>query len=107
MKNNLPVTQEETRVKAGVVLVSKTDLKGTITEVNHHFVEVSGFTEEELVGKNHNIVRHPDIPPRVFEDLWQTLEAEQPWSQVVKNRCKDGNHYWVEANVTPIFEEGG
>ncbi len=104
MKVNLPVTQIETIVEEGKILVSNTDLKGLITEANSNFVEVSGFSRQELIGVNHNLVRHPDVPARVFEDLWETLQAGEPWSQVVKNRCKNGNHYWVEANVTPVFD---
>ncbi len=106
MKINTPVTQIETAVKEGKTLVSRTDLKGVITEANSCFVEVSGFSREELMGSSHNIVRHPDVPPIVFEDLWKTLQSGRPWTQVVKNRCKNGNHYWVEANVTPVFEGG-
>ncbi|MBT7306875.1 MAG: PAS domain-containing protein, partial [Gammaproteobacteria bacterium] len=104
MKNNQPVTQVETPIPEGETLVSKTDLKGTILSANDIFIKISGFSQAELYNKNHNVVRHPDIPPRVFEDLWETLKAGRPWSQVVKNRCKDGSHYWVQANACPILE---
>ena len=104
MKNNQPVTQKETLIPEGETLVSKTDLKGIITSANDIFIKIAGFSQEELYGHNHNVVRHPDIPPRVFEDLWETLQAGKPWSQVVKNRCKDGSHYWVQANACPILE---
>ena len=104
MKNNQPVTQRETVIPEGETLVSKTDLKGIITSANDIFIKIAGFSQEELYGHNHNVVRHPDIPPRVFEDLWETLQAGKPWSQVVKNRCKDGSHYWVQANACPILE---
>ncbi len=104
MKNNQPVTQRETEIPAGETLVSKTNLKGIIQSANDVFIKISGFTQEELYNHNHNVVRHPDVPPRVFEDLWETLKAGRPWSQVVKNRCKDGSHYWVYANACPILE---
>ena len=104
MKVNLPVTEREILVGEEQTLVSKTDLKGIITDVNSHFEQISGFSRQELVGTNHNLVRHPDVPERVFEDLWDTLQKGRPWGQVVKNRCKNGNHYWVEANVSPVFE---
>lgn len=104
MKTNLPVTQNELMLKAGGSIVSKTDLKGLITYVNQDFVDISGFTEAELIGQSHNIVRHPDMPPEAFADLWATLKAERPWTGLVKNRCKNGDYYWVLANVTPIFQ---
>ncbi len=106
MKKNLPVTQHEVRLKPGCCIISTTDLKGVITYVNHDFVEVSGYLEHELVGKNHNIIRHPDMPPIAFEDLWNTLKSGKPWRGIVKNRCKNGDHYWVEAFVTPLVEDG-
>jgi len=87
-------------------IVSKTDLQGTILEVNEAFVEASGYVEAELIGQPHNILRHPDVPKAVFKDMWQTLQSGRPWVQVVKNRCKDGSYYWVEANVTPVLENG-
>lgn len=102
MKTNLPVTQQEKPYPKGKYLVSKTDLKGQITYANEAFVELSGFTYDELLGKSHNIVRHPDMPPQAFEDLWRTVKTGQPWRGVVKNRCKDGDHYWVDAFVVPV-----
>lgn len=104
MKINLPVTQKEIVLKEGVSIVSKTDLKGAITYINRDFIEISGFSELELVGKSHNIIRHPDMPSAAFEDLWRTVKAGKPWNGIVKNRCKSGDHYWVEANVAPIRE---
>ncbi len=106
MKNNQPVTQNEVQMKEGSILVSRTNLKGIITYCNEHFIEISGFTEKELIGKNHNIVRHPDMPPAAFADLWRTIKAGKPWSGIVKNRAKNGDHYWVEANVIPIIQNG-
>lgn len=106
MRNNLPVTEKEYVMPDGVQLASKTDLKGIITYCNADFIEASGFGEQELIGAPHNLVRHPDMPPEAFADLWRTLNAGKPWAGVVKNRRKDGGFYWAEANVTPIFEEG-
>nr|WP_310737524.1 methyl-accepting chemotaxis protein [Inhella gelatinilytica] len=87
-----------------MTIVSRTDLKGRITYVNDDFIEASGFVESELIGQAHNIVRHPDMPPEAFQDLWDTLKAGRPWSGMVKNRRKNGDHYWVVANATPVKE---
>ncbi|MCK2128193.1 methyl-accepting chemotaxis protein, partial [Thauera aromatica] len=106
MKINLPVTDNELQIRDGEDIVSRTDLRGVITYVNDAFVRISGFTEAELIGSAQNIVRHPDMPPEAFEDLWQTLKAGKPWSGMVKNRCKNGDYYWVVANVTPVREGG-
>jgi aerotaxis receptor len=106
MRNNQPVTGREARLPPGEFIVSKTDLKGKIVFVNRTFVEISGFSEDELIGQPQNIIRHPDVPPAVFEDLWRTIKAGDSWRGVVKNRCKNGDHYWVEANVNPIWRNG-
>jgi methyl-accepting chemotaxis protein len=106
MKINMPVTDHEVVMKPGDILVTRTDLKGIITYANDAFVEISGFTREELIGKNHNMVRHPDMPPAAFEVLWDTVKKGQPWTAPVKNRTKQGDFYWVEANVTPVFKNG-
>ena len=106
MRVNLPVTLEEYVLPEGEVIVTRTDLKGRITYANDAFVRSSGFTREELLGKAHNIVRHPDMPPAAFLDLWETIKTGQPWSALVKNRRKDGGFYWVRANVSPIVDEG-
>ncbi|MBA5606328.1 PAS domain-containing protein [Duganella sp. FT3S] len=106
MRKNLPVSNFEYEMADGKPIVSKTDLKGKITYINPYFVEVSGFTEEELIGAPHNLVRHPDMPPEAFADLWQTLKAGLPWTGMVKNRRKNGDYYWVVANVTPVIENG-
>jgi methyl-accepting chemotaxis protein len=106
MKINLPVTQTERLLKDGEFIVSKTDLKGVITYVNGTFLEISGYSEAELIGKAHNIVRHPDMPAAGFQDLWDTLHKGKPWTGAVKNRCKNGDFYWVLANAAPILENG-
>lgn len=93
-------------ISHGKFIVSKTDLNGAITYANEAFVEMSGFTRDELIGKNHSMVRHPDVPPQAFEDLWRTLKADYPWRGIVKNRCKNGDHYWVDAFVSPIRRNG-
>ena len=105
MKKNLPVTQHEIDYAATRTFVTKTDIKGMITYANDSFVEVSGFSREELIGKNHNIVRHPDMPVWAFEDLWMTVKGGHPWTGIVKNRAKNGDHYWVRATVSPIIKD--
>jgi len=106
MRNNTPVTDRRIPLKAGEDLVTKTDLQGRITYVNPAFIAISGFSEQELVGEHHNVVRHPDMPEAAFKDLWTTLEAGRPWVGLVKNRCKNGDYYWVRANVTPLMKDG-
>lgn len=102
----MPITQIEHDYSQDERLISETNLKGIITTANASFCEVSGFSLEELVGKPHNIVRHPDVPPEVFADMWRTIQAGERWVGVVKNRCKNGNHYWVRAFVSPIVRDG-
>ncbi|MDD5241134.1 MAG: Tar ligand binding domain-containing protein [Sulfuricella sp.] len=106
MKTNLPITGREKNLPAGSMLVSRTDAKGIITYANDAFVEISGFSREELIGSNHNISRHPDVPSSVFEDMWRTLKRGLPWRGIVKNRCKDGDHYWVDAQAVPVRKNG-
>ena len=106
MKINMPVTNVESQLPEGEFIYSSTDLKGVIVEANEAFAALSGFTREELIGQSHNIVRHPDIPPEAFADLWTNLKAGRPWRGIVKNRRKDGGFYWVVANVSPVRENG-
>lgn len=106
MKINLPVTGQEQQFSADKNMVTKTNTKGIITFANKDFVDVSGFSEEELVGKNHNLIRHPDMPPIAFEIMWKTLKRGLPWNGVVKNRCKNGDYYWVDAQIVPIKKNG-
>ncbi len=104
MRNNQPITQRERTFPDQQRLISTTDAKGLITYCNDAFVEISGFSREELLRAPHNLVRHPDVPPAVFAHMWGTLKQGLPWMGIVKNRCKNGDHYWVNAYVTPVFE---
>ncbi|MCE1250999.1 MAG: methyl-accepting chemotaxis protein [Comamonadaceae bacterium] len=106
MRVNLPVSEREYPFPKGQTLVSTTDLQGRILYCNPCFIEVSGYLREELLGQPHNIVRHPDMPEAAYHDLWETVKSGQPWSAPVKNRRKDGDFYWVMANVTPLMEGG-
>lgn len=104
MRKNLPVTQREIRVPEGMRLISTTTPKGVITYCNEDFEAISGYARDELVGQAHNFIRHPDMPPVVFAGMWQCLQSGKPWMGIVKNRAKSGDHYWVSAYVTPIWE---
>jgi aerotaxis receptor len=106
MRDNRPVTSHEFELPPGATLVSTTDLDSHITYCNPSFVEVSGYGREELLGQPHNLIRHPDMPAEAFRDMWATLRSGQPWSGMVKNRRKNGDHYWVVANVTPVLDGG-
>ena len=106
MKINLPVTGVERHLTPGRPIVSKTDLKGVVTYCNKALLDISGFSRDEMIGHSQNILRHPDIPPEVFADLWRTIQSGHPWRGVVKNRAKNGDHYWVDAYVTPITSNG-
>lgn len=99
-------TNVETVVPEGVFIVSQTDLKGRITEANTAFAEICGYQVEEMLGKPHNLIRHPDMPREAFADLWRSLQAGRPWQGVVKNRRSDGGFYWVLANASPVRENG-
>jgi PAS domain S-box-containing protein len=104
MKINMPVTPIEHILSETDSITTKTDLKGRITYANDAFLRISGFTQQELLGVSHNIVRHPDMPPEAFEDLWKSMKEARRWCGIVKNRCKNGDFYWVLANVTPLHE---
>ncbi len=106
MRINLPVTQREYDYPGEELLMSTTDAKGRITHCNAAFVRVSGYDFAELMGQPHNIVRHPDMPPEAFADMWATLGNGRSWMGIVKNRRKNGDHYWVRAFVTPLMEGG-
>ncbi|OLF39148.1 MULTISPECIES: PAS domain-containing protein [unclassified Psychrobacter] len=90
----------------GKLIVSRTDLDGHLTHVNDAFVEISGYTIDELIGQQHYILRHPDMPKAAYQDLWQTVKSGQKWHGYVKNLCKDGSHYWVYATVVPNIRRG-
>ena len=104
MRNNQPVTLKQYYFDDEVRLISGTDLRGHITYCNDAFVEVSGFDKSELIGKPHNLVRHPDMPSEVFKEMWACISTGKVWMGLVKNRRKNGDYYWVSAFVTPVFE---
>jgi len=106
MKNNQPVSQREYVLADDALIMSITDPQSHIVYVNLDFVETSGFERDELTGQPHNMVRHPDMPPEAFADMWSTIKAGESWVGLVKNRRKNGDHYWVRANATPIEQEG-
>lgn len=100
------LSQREIPFPVGCYLVSKTDLRGNITHANEAFVDISGFDRDELIGRSHSIVRHPDMPSEAFSDLWRTVGSGYPWQGIVKNRCKNGDFYWVKALVVPVRNHG-
>ncbi|RKU00499.1 hypothetical protein C7H84_25725 [Burkholderia sp. Nafp2/4-1b] len=106
MRNNQPVTQQEFNFPDDVTLMSTTDADSIITYANTTFAYVSGFSTDELVGQPHNAVRHPDMPKEAFADMWATLKNGEPWTALVKNRRKNGDHYWVSANAVPVMRNG-
>ena len=101
-----PTLDEEVKIKPYSKLISTTDKFGRIKYANPDFCKVSEYSLEELVGKNHNIVRHPDMPKEAFHDMWKSLKRGQAWRGAVENRSKSGRFYWVDVFVTPIFESG-
>lgn len=104
MRNNTPVTQSEFLLNDGSTLMSTTNTQSYITYANSAFIEASGYKEEHLIGEPHNVIRHPDMPAEAFGDMWFTLQQGQSWTGLVKNRRGDGDHYWVRANVTPVYQ---
>lgn len=106
MSSHLYVTQQNTPLDDDTTLMSTTDLHSYITHANDTFVTVSGYSLNELLAQPHNLVRHPDMPKAAFADMWYTLKQGEPWSGIVKNRCKNGDHYWVRANAVPMVREG-
>ncbi len=106
MRNNQPVNDHEYVLTESQSPFSRTDLNGNITFVNADFIEASGFSEEELIGQPHNMVRHPSMPTEAFADMWSYLKAGRSWTGIVKNRRKDGGYYWVMANASPMRENG-
>lgn len=106
MRKNLPICSHEISLDPRCPLVTKTDLQGKILYANAEFIRISGFSEQELIGQDHNIIRHPDMPPQAFADLWATIKRKQTWQGLVKNRSKKGSFYWVKAVVSPQHEQG-
>ena len=106
MTSNTPGTQNEVALTDATLMVSKTDLQGRITYVNKDFLDLNGFAESELIGQPHSITRHPDMPEELFADLWRTLKEGRPWTGCVKNRAKNGDYYWAQANITPVWDNG-
>ncbi|WP_404471119.1 methyl-accepting chemotaxis protein [Vreelandella venusta] len=102
MRNNQPITQREYALDDETVLISRSDLKGNVTYANAAFVEVSGYTRDELMGAPHNLIRHPDMPEAAYADFWKTIESGKTWQGTVKNRRQNGDHYWVHATVAPL-----
>ncbi len=103
MRNNQPVSNVEYALKDGTFIVSRTDTRGMITACNKDFIDASGYSEAELMGQPHNILRHPDMPVEAFADLWDTLKGGEPWHGLVKNRRKDGTIYEAEITISPVF----
>ncbi|MBR7890272.1 methyl-accepting chemotaxis protein [Marinomonas sp. A79] len=106
MRNNMPITNKEQTFDRDTKLITVTDKTGIILSCNKAFVDISGFEEHELIGQQHNLVRHPDMPAQAFKVMWEHLDAGKPWMGMVKNRCKNGDYYWVDAYITPVTENG-
>lgn len=106
MRNNGSITGREVTLSTHEEIVSSSDLKGTILFCNETFCKISGYSRDELLDQPHNVLRHPHMPAPVFASFWQTLKADKPWMGIVKNRCKNGDHYWVDAYVTPVHDHG-
>ncbi len=107
MAKDISLTGVERTFGEDEIIVSKTDLKGKLIYANHVFVEISGYTEDQIIGKPHNMIRHPDMPRCIFKLLWDTIGDGRELFAYVMNRCKNGDHYWVLAHVTPSFASGG
>ncbi|WP_369433706.1 methyl-accepting chemotaxis protein [Psychromonas sp. MME1] len=100
------MSNNEKKFSEGASLISITNLQGIIQYCNKDFIDISGYSEKELIGFNHNMIRHPDMPKAAFADLWATIKNNEAWQGIVKNRCKNGDYYWVNAYVTPVFQDG-
>lgn len=91
----------------GSIIISQTDLKGIITFANRKFCEVSGYKASDLIGKSHNVIRHPDMPKEVFTELWKTISGGQTWTGIIKNLRSDGRYYWVDTEILPVYGNKG
>lgn len=105
-RDHASVSQHEAQLPAHTVLISKTDTRGIYTDCNEAFERMSGYSRTELIGKSHEMLRHPDMPQQIDRELWAALKAERPWRGMVKNRCKNGDYYWVRDTVVPVLEGG-
>lgn len=103
MDKIVPVNEEY--IFEGSILISQTDLNGLITFTNRKFCEVSGYKVDELIGSNHNIIRHPDMPKAVFTKMWNTIKGAQAWNGLIKNLRKDGLFYWVDTEIIPVYND--
>jgi len=101
MQRPIPINEKYTFEKG--LILSSTNLNGTITYANRKFCEISGYTKDELIGYNHNIIRHPDMPKAAFKELWDTITSKKDWVGIVKNLRKDGKYYWVYTHISPII----
>lgn len=106
MQVNLPLTQNCVEMSDDAFVMTKTDLAGVITSVNEDFLELSGFRASDLIGRTHSVLRHLDMPREAYEDLWRTLKAGRQWDGMMKNRCKNGDYFWVETQITPQRKYG-
>lgn len=97
----------EVELNKETMIVSETTLRGKIIYVNNDFCNISGFSKDELIGVNHHIVRHKDMPKEAFRNLWETIEKGDIWTGIVKNRCKNDNFYWVRASIYPVVKKNG
>ncbi|MDD2828282.1 MAG: PAS domain-containing protein [Sulfuricurvum sp.] len=102
-----PTALDEEYFFEGRAIVSETDLDGVITFANRRFCEISGYSASELVGQPHNIIRHPDMPKAAFAQVWKTIQSGTIWHGLVKNLRKDGKYYWVDTEVSPIYDNDG
>lgn len=106
LKINMPITDQERPLPDGTTLISTTDLKGIITTINADLIAISGYSEEELLGANHNILRHPHMPSSIFDNMWHTIRRGGPWNGLVINRCRNGDYYWVDTFIALLRNRG-
>lgn len=97
----------EIKLHKNAMIVSETDTKGIILYANADFCEIAGYTKDELIGSAHNMVRHNDMPRAAFKDLWSHMQDDKTWNGIVKNKCKNGDYYWVNATVYSVVKEDG